>query len=153
MYRKSVFLLALGLMLAIAGGVHAQMGQGKVLFEYWDGIGGVSVDDNLRTNANFPDNPSTSTWLDSFQSPSGRADNYGVRGRAFLSPPETGEYTFWVAGDDNCQLWLSTDTDPANATMIAQVEGWSGVEEWGKEAGQQSAPVMLEAGQNTTLKA
>jgi hypothetical protein len=147
MYRNYVCVAALCLTLALAGSAGAQLGQGKVLFEYWDGIGGTSVDNDLRTNANFPNNPTSSVWLDKFQSPSGRADNYGVRGRAYLTPPETGEYTFWVAGDDNCQLWLSTDDNPANATMIAQVASWTGVAEWGKEAGQKSAPQALVAGQ------
>jgi hypothetical protein len=144
---------ALCLTLAIAGTAGAQLGQGKVLFEYWDNIGGTSVDTDLRTNANFPDNPTSSVWLDNFQSPSGRADNYGVRGRAFVTPPETGDYTFWVAGDDNCQLWLSTDDTAANATMIAQVASWSGVAEWTKEAGQKSAPVALVGGQTYYIEA
>ncbi len=147
MYRKCVCVAALCLTLALAGSAGAQLGQGKVLFEYWDGVSGTSVDGNLRTNANFPNSPTSSVWLDKFQSPSGRADNYGVRGRAFLTPPETGDYTFWVAGDDNCQLWLSTDDTAANATMIAQVASWTGVAEWGKEAGQKSAPQALVAGQ------
>ncbi|MGE5296441.1 MAG: PA14 domain-containing protein, partial [Solirubrobacterales bacterium] len=153
MFRKCVSMAALCLTLALAGSVNAQLGQGKVLFEFWDNIGGgTNVDNDLRTNANFPDNPSSSIWADNFQSPSGRADNYGVRGRAFVIPPETGEYTFWVAGDDNCQLWLSTNEDPANATMIAQVASWTGVAEWTKEAGQKSAPVSLVAGQKYYLE-
>ncbi len=152
MYRKCVCWAALCLTLALAGSAAAQLGQGFVLFEYWDGIGGTSVDGNLRTSANFPDNPTSSTWINKFQSPSGRADNYGVRGRAFITPPETGDYTFWVAGDDNCQLWLSSDDNPANAAMICQVASWTGVAEWGKEAGQKSAPVALVAGQQYYLE-
>ena len=153
MFRKCVSMAALCLTLALAGSVNAKLGQGKVLFEFWDNIGGgTNVDNDLRTNANFPDNPSSSMWADNFQSPAGRTDNYGVRGRAFITPPETGEYTFWVAGDDNCQLWLSTDDTAANATMIAQVASWSGVAEWTKEAGQKSAPVSLVAGQKYYLE-
>jgi len=152
MYKKSVCLAAL-LALTLCVGTGAQeLGKGKVLFEYWDNISGTSVDGNLRTSANFPNNPTSSVWLDKFQSPSGRADNYGVRGRAYITPPETGNYTFWVAGDDNCQLWLSTDDNPANATMIAQVASWTGVAEWGKEAGQKSAPQALVAGQKYYLE-
>ncbi len=154
MYQKLACLTVLGLMLAVASGVGAEeLGQGKVLFEYWTGIGGTSVNDNLRTNANFPDNPNSSEWRDSFKSKVDWADNTGTRARAFLAPPETGEYTFWVSGDDNCQLWLSTDDSAANATMIAQVASWTGVEEWGKEAGQESAPVALEAGQKYYVEA
>ncbi len=152
MFRKCVSMAALCLTLALAGSVNAQLGQGKVLFEFWDNIGGGTTIPDLTGNALYPDSPSSSIWANNFQSPAGRADNYGVRGRAFVTPPETGEYTFWVAGDDNCQLWLSTDEDPANATMIAQVASWTGVAEWTKEAGQKSAPVSLVAGQKYYLE-
>ncbi len=58
--------------LFLAGSVDAQeLGAGKVLFEYWTTIGGTSVDSNLRTLANFPDNPSSSEWRDSFKSKAG----------------------------------------------------------------------------------
>ncbi|NLH40720.1 MAG: hypothetical protein GX448_02680 [Planctomycetes bacterium] len=151
MFKKSVC-LAVVVALAAAAGAQ-ELGQGKVLFEFWDNIGGGTTIPDLTGNALYPNNPTSSVWLDKFQSPSGRADNYGVRGRAYITPPQTGDYTFWVAGDDNCQLWLSTDDNPANATMIAQVASWTGVAEWGKEAGQKSAPVSLVAGQKYYLEA
>jgi hypothetical protein len=152
MFRKCMSMAALCLTLALAGGVNAQIGQGKVLFEYWDNIGGGTAVSDLTGNALYPDNPTSAEWRNSFQSPAGRADNYGVRARAYVIPPETGDYTFWVAGDDYCQLWLSTDEDPANATLIAQVLGWTGVAEWGKYAEQKSAPVSLVAGQKYYLE-
>jgi len=152
MFRKCVSMAALCLTLALAGVVSAEVGQGKVLFEYWDNIGGGTLVSDLTGNALYPDNPTSAEWRDAFQSPSGRADNYGVRARAFVIPPETGEYTFWVAGDDYCQLWLSTNEDPANATLIAQVLGWTGVAEWGKYPEQKSAPVSLVAGQKYYLE-
>jgi FlaG/FlaF family flagellin (archaellin) len=137
-------------MLAIAGSAGAQVGKGKVLFEYWLNIGsGTSVDSNLRTNANFPNNPTQSEWRDSFKSKVDWADNMGTRARAFLTAPADGNYTFWVAGDDNCQLWLSTDDTAANAKMIAQVVGWTGAEEWAnatEKANQVSVPQALKAG-------
>jgi hypothetical protein len=161
MFRKLVSLTALGLMLTVTGSVGAQeLGQGKVLFEYWTNIGGgTSVDNDLRTNANFPDNPSSSEWRDNFKSPVDWADNAGTRARAFVTPPQTGDYTFWVAGDDNCQLWLSPDTDAANAVKIAEVLGWTPADDWlntGGGAGgpeQKSAPQALVAGQKYYIEA
>ena len=35
------------------------------------------------------------------------ADNYGTRMRWYITAPATGNYTFWIAGDDNSELWLS----------------------------------------------
>jgi len=144
MFQKRLCVLALGVALVLACSTAAP---GKVLFEYWFDIGGVSVNDNLRTACSFPDGPSQSELLDALKSPADWKDNYGLRARAYLTPAADGDYTFWVSGDDNCQLWLSTDDTAANATMIAQVAGWTGVEEWGKEAGQKSAPIALKAGQ------
>jgi len=154
MFRKLVCLTALSLMLTVTAGAGAQeLGQGKVLFEYWTGIGGTNINDNLRTSANFPDNPNSSEWRDKFQSPADWADNTGTRARAFLTPPQTGEYTFWVAGDDNCELWLSTDESAANAVKIAEVVGWTPVAAWDFEGpGQKSAPQALVAGQKYYLE-
>jgi hypothetical protein len=150
MSKKFICLTAIGLMLAIAGSAGAQLGKGKVLFEYWLNINsGTSVDNDLRTNANFPNNPTQSEWRDSFKSKVDWADNAGTRARAYLAVPADGNYTFWVSGDDNCQLWLSTDDTAANAKMIAQVVGWSGAEEWAnatEKANQVSVPQALKAG-------
>ena len=162
MSRKFVYLAAVCVLFAmVSSGAAQELGKGKVLFEYWLDIGGgTSVDNDLRTNANFPDNPSQSEWRDSFKSPADWADNTGTRARAFLTPPETGDYTFWIAGDDNCQLWLSTDANAVNATMIAQVAGWTPVDDWlntgggaGDAALQKSAPQALVAGQTYYIEA
>jgi hypothetical protein len=143
-------MVGLCLTLALAGVAGAQ--DGKILFEYWEGIDGTAVS-ALTGNANYPDNPTSSTLLDSFASPADRADYYGVRARAYLTAPESGEYTFWVSGDDYCQLWLSTDETAANATMIAQVAGWTNVAEWTKYAAQQSTAIALTAGQKYYIEA
>ena len=74
------------------------------------------------------------------------ADNYGQRIRGYITAPATGDYTFWVAGDDNCQLWLSTDESAVNAALIATVPGWTGLREWNKYTEQKSATVSLSAG-------
>jgi hypothetical protein len=154
MRSKLSCLTAVCLVCAVAASAGAtELGQGKVLFEYWFNMGGTSVDANLRTNPRFPDHPDQSEWRDGFESRVNWGDNFGTRARAFLTPPETGAYTFWVAGDDNCQLWLSTDADPANAVKIAQVATWTAPKQWTKEAGQKSAPVQLVGGQTYYIEA
>ena len=47
-------------------------------FEIWDGITGSKVDD-LRNNPNFPNNPSMTKNLTTFDTPYNRGDNYGAR--------------------------------------------------------------------------
>jgi hypothetical protein len=46
------------------------------------------------------------------------ADNYGTRMYGWVKPPETGEYTFWISGDDAQGLRLSRDTHAADATSV-----------------------------------
>jgi len=147
MVQKFVLLLAAGLMLAFASGANAQEIEGKVLFEYWfdASIGGNL--DTLKAFTDFPLSPHEAEYLDSFAADKPNNDNYGGRGRAYLTAPADGDYTFWVFSDDDSELWLSTDEDPANAVQIAGVEGWTGWEEWAKYETQQSAPVTLLAGQ------
>ncbi len=120
-------------------------GMGKVLREWWMGIGGTAVH-NLTSHANYPNNPTGREMITKFEGPSGFGDNYGTRIRGYLHPPTTGNYTFWIAGDDNCQLWLSTDGSPAHAVQIASVPGYTNSREWTKYAAQQSDSILLQAG-------
>jgi len=41
-----------------------------------------------------------------------------------------GNYVFFVNGDDDCDLFLSTDDSPANKKLIAQEQGWSNERQW-----------------------
>jgi hypothetical protein len=123
-----------------------------VLREYWTGAGGTAVTD-LTQLADFPGNPSGSSWEPTFEAPTDWADNYGTRMRAYITAPADGAYTFWIAGDDNCELWLSTDEWPAHKVKIAWVPGWTNPREWTKYAEQQSAPITLAAGQVCYLEA
>ena len=67
----------------------------------------------------------------------------------YIYPPETGEYIFALASDDNGALWLSTDESPANAKLIASQGGWQPVRDYRAET--TSSEIFLEAGQMCTL--
>lgn len=119
---------------------------GSILREYWTGISGTAISD-LTSNANYPNNPTGSGQLTSLEGPTNWADNYGARIRGYIYPSATGSYTFWVAGDDNTELYLSTSENPANASRIAYVSGWTNSREWNKYSTQQSVAINLTAGQ------
>ncbi len=125
----------------LAGG-----GSGTILREWWEGISGSSVGD-LTSDPNYPDHPTGSGELTSFEAPTDFADNYGTRVRGYLHPSYSVNYTFWIASDDNSELWLSTDDNPANAVKIASVPDWTDSREWTKYAQQQSAAIALTGGQ------
>jgi hypothetical protein len=132
----------------VLGLVGTTLGQptGEILFEYWFGIGGVNVAD-LTGHPDYPDNPHDGEMRNRYEGPVDWLDNYGSRARGFVYPPADGDYTFWISGDDFEELYLSTDDDPANAILIAEVPGWTQYLEWDKYPEQQSAPIALVAGQ------
>ncbi len=132
--------------------VYEPQGAGFILREYWSGIGGTAVA-NLTTNPNYPDTPTGTTYPTLFDGPVNWQENYGTRIHGYVHPPVSGAYTFWISGDDNCELWLSTDDDPANAQLIASVPGWSNWRTWDRYAAQQSAPIELLAGQKYYIMA
>ncbi len=121
-------------------------GSGEILWQYWTGIGGTSIAE-LTNHPNYPDSPSGEGYLTSLEGPVDWANDYGTRIQGYVHPPTSGDYTFWVSGDDNSNLYLSTDANPDNRVLIASVPGWTNPREWTRDAAQQSQPVFLAAGQ------
>ncbi|MGC1378633.1 MAG: cellulase family glycosylhydrolase [Anaerolineales bacterium] len=120
-------------------------GTGKVLREHWN-TGGGSITD-LTSNPNYPNNPASSEYITSLDLPANAAENYSDRIRGYIYPPTTGAYTFWIAADDNGELYLSANADPANATRIAYTSGWTNYFDFNASATQKSASINLTAGQ------
>ncbi len=115
--------------------------------EIWNDVSGGSLS-SLASHTPFPGDPDSivqsTTALERVTS---IGDNYGRRLRAFLHPPTTGNYTFYIAGDNDCELWLSTDATIANATRIARMPWFTNIYEWDKWPSlQQSASIPLVAG-------
>ncbi len=117
-----------------------------LLREVWNDIPGSAVTD-LTSNANYPNSPSSSGQIYSFEAPIDVAEDYGARIRGYIVPPTTGSYTFWIASDDNSELWLSTDANPAGKALIASVPEYTNSREWTKYSSQQSTARTLTAGQ------
>jgi hypothetical protein len=139
--------LVLGL---TAGSANAQIGKGNILFEYYWGGG---INDRLAqtyANPKWPDGWDEWEWRTSFVGPTNIGDSYATRVRGYLYPPADGDYTFWISSDNESELFLSTDDNPANVVMIATVmgtttEGWTNPLQWTKYPGQKSDVIYLEA--------
>jgi hypothetical protein len=148
---------ARGFLLVWASGKDRHPDPGKplpgILREVWMGIPGASVSD-LTGHPDYPDNPTSRNRVtDAFEAPSNIADSYGQRMHAVLVAPATGNYRFWIASDDNGELYLSTDEDPANAALIAQVPGWTSPGQFDRFEDQVSGPIPLVAGERYYLSA
>ncbi|HUU09648.1 MAG TPA: PA14 domain-containing protein, partial [Phycisphaerae bacterium] len=132
--------------------IYTAAGTGNVLREYWTGISGNEIS-LLKADVRYPNNPTGRTYEPLFEAPPGFGDAYGTRMRGYLHPPATGDYTFWIATDDNGELWLSDSEDPAGAVRIAYVPRRVGSRQWYQIAQQQSAPIHLEAGHRYYVEA
>ncbi|MBA3684160.1 MAG: hypothetical protein H0W72_02850 [Planctomycetes bacterium] len=126
----------------------APTGTGTILREWWTGVAGNTI-------AEIPvgSSPSGSAPATTFEAPSNWADNYATRMRGFVHPPVSGAYTFWIAGDDSCELWLSADANPAGKSRIASLPSWTNPREWAKFPEQRSATITLQAGVKYSIEA
>ncbi|MCX6977304.1 MAG: PKD domain-containing protein [Verrucomicrobia bacterium] len=126
---------------------------GSITLEHWDGITGSSVA-NLTSNPAYPNSPSYSYNLTSlFEAGTNTGSNYGQRARGYFRPPLTGNYTFYIASDDQSELWLSSTDSPTTKTKIASITGYTSVREWTKYSSQKSAPILLSAGSRYYIEA
>ncbi|MBN2137750.1 MAG: hypothetical protein JW720_08085, partial [Sedimentisphaerales bacterium] len=125
----------------IALALPAYAGDPGVMMYKWNGFAGVNVAD-LTAHADYPDNPHETQILTEFSTAIEFDDNYGTRIFGYVVPTVSDTYTFYLTTDDAGQLWLSTDDNPANTSMIVEITGWAGPDDWANT----SAPVYLEAG-------
>jgi xyloglucan-specific exo-beta-1,4-glucanase len=112
--------------------------------------------ESLQADPDYPNNPSGCSLLTDFNVPRDWNDNYGTRVRGYLYAPVTGMYTFWVAGDNDADLFLSTDHNPINAFRIAynpNINIPPAYQNFNLYPEQRSNPVFLEAGQPYYIEA
>jgi hypothetical protein len=126
-------------------------GLGTAIMSRWENI--LTTDLNtLKSSPKYPNNPDVTETVDSFLWDGADLSDYGARIEGWVYAPATGDYTFWLASDDQGELWLSTDDDSSNAELIAYVKdsptatgGWTNLNEWTKYASQMSEPIPLVA--------
>jgi hypothetical protein len=121
--------------------------------EVWADVAGEETSNLTGAAAYLAGTPSARGMLTTFETPAGHGDNYGQRIAARLVAPESGTFKFWIAGDDSCELWLSTDSNRANRIRIAHANDFTGVREWTKYATQESAGLALVAGNTYYIEA
>jgi len=132
---------------------------GSISYALYDNIGSGQLVTDLTGNARWPRDPSSELQMPTFEGINNRADNYGAAMRGYLIPPVSGTYTFWIATDDNGELWMNTTTSSTNTTPISRLAYISGANyyaaprQWNKFASQQSAALYLTAGQAYYIEA
>ncbi|MGB1259036.1 MAG: cadherin domain-containing protein [Akkermansiaceae bacterium] len=129
----------------LVGVVAANPIQAGLVADRFNGVSGNSIS-NLTGSANYPDSPSSSSIWTSVDSGQNVGDSLGHRVYGVIVPPTTGDYTFWIASDDHSQLSISSDNDPSNLAVVANVSGWTGYQNWDQSGSQKSSVLQLEAG-------
>jgi hypothetical protein len=125
-------------------------GSGSISYELWTGVPGWQLED-------IPSSAPTSTGeATRFEAPLPYEDDTAARLWGFLTAPVDGDYTFWISGDDNCELLLSRDEQPENVLQIASILGfehWADPGEWLKYPSQRSESITLRAGERYYIEA
>jgi hypothetical protein len=117
-----------GLMPQPADHVFFQTQGGITRFEYHD-VPGYLLE-HLTASPKHPHHPDVEVFTEFLETPLNVRDNYGVVFRGYVTAPVSGEYTFYIASDDQGDLWLSMDDNPANKIRIAQEPGWNPSRSW-----------------------
>jgi hypothetical protein len=117
---RAFSLIAALSLLSLGSQAATQLFPGVVKREFWAGKVRADV---LNGTAGAP---TSVTYPTSFEGPVNVAENYAQRISGVFIPPTTGDYVFFIAADDDADLFLSTDANPANKKLIAQETGWSG---------------------------
>lgn len=119
---------------------------GDVDFSKWNLTQGVStLKQYVANGVPVPDSTEKISLLKTVQSDPD-VNDFGEFSRGWIVPSESGNHTFWIAGDDACEFWLSTNSDPANKQLTASVDGWTAPGQWNKYPTQKSAEIQLQAG-------
>lgn len=110
--------------------------------ETWRGIGGGSIND-LRRRLDSPPSDSELVPHSDYRV---NGSEFGMRLRGYLTVPGDGDYRLEVSSDDQSEVWLSPDEDPANRRRVCHLHDYAGRDEWGKNPSQRSSPLPLVAG-------
>ncbi len=105
---------------------------GQVSWCYWQDITYRDYSE-LSADEFFPKTPDGCKTLYSLQAPYKFDDYYGSVTRGFISVDSTVQVRFAVTGDDETELYLSTDETIANLALTAYMDGYTGTTELDKD--------------------
>jgi predicted peptidase len=125
---------------------------GGILCMYWREIPGTTLPELLKDPA-FPRFPNQQVYLDQMEIPPNQPGNMATLLRGLLTPPRTGDYTFYIASDNQGELLLSSNDQREHIAGIARVKEWSLPRDWNADSAQQSRPIHLLAGQKYFIEA
>ncbi len=120
--------------------------QATILCQYWRDMPGPQIK-TLMDDPAYPRYPSEQIYLDRMEIPPNQEAGYATVLRGLLRPPTDGAYTFYIASDNEGEIWLSPDgrSDAKVLAKIANVTDWALPRSWTRKPEQESKPVELKA--------
>ncbi len=106
---------------------------------------GASIADFIK-DPNYPHTPFSTITTATGEGPSNIGDNFASRTRGWVIPPTTGNYNFWISGDQSVQLFLSPSANSSDKQLIAQCGNATNPQQWNKFSSQKSRSLTLTAG-------
>lgn len=103
---------------------------GMIKYQVWPGL-----TRGVINSGSFSAKPNRVSAMPGFEAPSNWSANFGSRLSGYFIPATTGDYVFFISADDDADLFLSTDSNPANVRLVAQQEGWSNPRMWNTPGG------------------
>jgi hypothetical protein len=127
-------------------------GKQGAYFERWNDIPGNKVAD-LRTAPEFNLGPSVVGILPGLSTPTNDGVNFGVRLRAWIVAPRSGDVRFAVTSDDNSEFWISPTENCFGRRLEAWVAGdgwfgWSMKDRPDRIASQWTRPIPMKEGKS-----
>lgn len=122
-----------------------------VLAEYWlkNPHGHLS---EARKKGFLQNRPDDTQVLKQLETPRDYAEKFIGRLRAYLTPPASGEYYFYLAADDQGELWLSPDETPEKLALLVKTDNYNNYRAWDRDK-RRSPPITLEKGRHYLVEA
>jgi uncharacterized protein GlcG (DUF336 family) len=92
---------------------------GAILRQHWDDIPRGLVDDLLAAS-DYPNNADFFTYETDMYFTDG-GNSFGERWRGYICPPYDGEYSIYLASNNQGKVYLSSDANPANMNLVASL--------------------------------
>ena len=145
--RASCAVLALGFPSLLSAGE-----PGKMTREIWNNLPGTNLS-AFTSSPRYGQPADSVTPFTGAAVPQNIGDSFASRVRGYVTAPVTGDYTFWIASDDESELRLSPTDSKFGRAKIASITGWVQPFDWDAKSSQKSAPIHLLAGQRYFIEA
>ena len=125
---------------------------GYLRYERWNGVDGIALADFYAADASGQQ-AHVRGFASVAETESNAGDNFAVRLRGTLRAPVAGNYRFYIAGDNQAELWLGTPgsafatASKFSRRLAARVATASAARAWTASAAQASVVYSLVAGQ------